>query len=114
MSMESNLLVICGFDESIVDYLGYSASFYDDTEENTLIITTLFNCWTTSQSRVLANDFLHIDEWNFNQHDVTNKLNDIIEKHPDNSYFDNMFEEDIIKLKKLAPYIKYLFFIPNG
>lgn len=119
--MNSYVLVICSYDPKIKSYLDYDGSWYKDTKEGVTVTRHLFSCDTTSQSRELANFFLEIDEWDFNQHDVTSRLVKIANmtkeefeenfKRGDYYYLFMPYRQDLVAL---APYIKLALFMPEG
>lgn len=121
MSMQSYVLVICNYAPEIKDHLDYGSHFYNDTKLGAIVTKRLFYCDTTSQSRELANYFLKVDEWDFNQHDVTTRLFQIYkmtrEEFDDSfgraDYF-YIYEQDMEDLITLMPYIKLAIFMPEG
>jgi hypothetical protein len=77
MGLESDIYCIGGFSKKIKRYLDYSEDFYCDTDDGTLVTSTLLSCNTTHQSNELA-DIFRIDPNNPNTHTLKKlEINDI-------------------------------------
>jgi len=69
MGMDAELIAIGKFKKSIAWNLEYPKAFYEDTPEDSEIITHVFSCGTSDASKELAS-MLGIDPWKFEEHKV--------------------------------------------
>ncbi len=69
MSTRSHIMAAGKYKPEISDLLEYSADFYKDTLPSTTVFTTLFECVTCDQSRMLA-EYCGVQVWDFNTHEI--------------------------------------------
>ena len=67
MGMEAELYAIGPYSKDVAPFLDYPASFYEDTPEGAVIITTVASCVSSVGSNGLA-EALGIQPWAFEQH----------------------------------------------
>ena len=108
MGMTSNVIGIGTFRRSIVPFLEYSEERYANTCEGVTIAQNVFFIETGStDSRKLA-ACLHIDPWDFNQHELDASTADLA------GLRDLFGEESVCSFVALRDAGFRFFFLPNG
>ncbi len=109
MGMDADIIAIGKFKKEIAQYLDYPADYYDDTPEGAEIITSLFLCNSSQQSKDLAHA-LGIDPQKFEQCHFNAKEIDI-EKLLTETEFER---DDIIMFDELRKAGFEFYYRPNG
>ena len=114
MGMDANVICIGKFSHEIIDCLEYGPEFYKGVVPGTIIITHLFNCTTSDQSRWLA-EALGGKAWDFNTHCIANNKVDWVRLY---EMMEGCIEWDgEAEIKKFAKLLKAEFmciYQPNG
>lgn len=107
MGLDSKLLAIGNFCESISDCMDYTEEHFTNIKKGYPIATIVFSCWTTSISRNLA-EMLEIEVWDFSTHFIPNdkakKL--ILDDFPE--------KESVRDFYKLVGAGFHFYFLPEG
>jgi len=69
MGLDADIICIGKFSKEIEDCLEYDCEFYKDTAPGTTVITHVFHCNTSDQSKWLAKA-LGGEAWDFNTHHI--------------------------------------------
>ena len=110
MGMDAQLLGLGKYKKQLASYLDYPEDDYTTVPEGTRIVTTIFTCNSTTESRDLA-EALNIAPWNFSQHYIPNTKT----KQIDFEYIVTLFGGEVAE--KLLILIKHgfdLIYLPNG
>lgn len=70
MSMDAFVLAVGPFKRGFEHYMPYESENYDSVPDGCTVVTTFFQCSTTSQSRSLAALLGITDPWDFTQHKI--------------------------------------------
>ncbi len=110
MGMNAELLAIGEFQENIADSLDYDKSYYKNLLYGDKVITTVFKCNTSEQSRALA-EILGFDAWDFREHFVKSYLIMKIGAQELHEWFD---KEEIEKFVRLIVHGFTFIYRPQG